>query len=157
MKRVFLMLVLAGVLGTACNKDNTPPAEPLDMSQVDDEEMQRIREDKERMRAEIEAREAKQAQWEEDKSIADKKDAELASKLNYIPVTVVDGANMEGCGWLLQMGNGRQLMPESVPLAYRVQGQKLWVKYTKSEQQTACQVGKAIRLIDVQHKKPAGG
>ena len=154
---MFLMLLLAGVLGSACNKETTPAPEPTSMSQVDSEEMARIREDKQRMKQELEARERKQAQWEEETAKKNAEDKAMADKLNYVKVTVIDGSAMSGCSWVLQLDNGKQVVPEEVPLAYREQGRQLWVKYTKSNEPTTCGISKAVRLLDVQFRNPAGG
>lgn len=160
MKRAFFMLALAGALVSACNKKNTPPDEPAQttsVSDMNDEELARMKADKQRMKAEIDARAEKQAAFEEERDNNAAADAAKASKMGYIKVTAVDGSALAGCGWLLKLSNGKKIQPASLPPAHQKNGKELWVKYEASEVPTTCQTGKAVRLLDIQWKDPNGG
>jgi len=158
MKRVFLLLAIAGVLSTACNKKNTPPEEPVttDVSRMDEEELARLRQDKARMKAELDARKEIQREWEKDQA-ANKKETEAKLKtMQYLEVVVMDGSALAGCSWLLQLKNGKKVNPDYIPPAHREQGKTLWVKYEATEEPTTCQQGKAVKMLDIQWQKPKG-
>lgn len=157
MKRVLLILALAGVMASACNKETTPPEQTEAMPEkptMTAEEMQAIQDEKARVREEIEKREAYEAAWAEKKAKEEQQmKAEMANQ-DFVDAQVVDGSVLgNGCGWLLQLKTGKKLVPENLPPAYREQGKRVVIKYGAGTEESECSYGKPIKIYAIEFKK----
>lgn len=67
----------------------------------------------------------------------------------YIPVTVIDYRNLDGCDFLLVKENGERLQPLNLADSLKKEGLKIRITYTIEESMGICMAGKMVRITRV--------
>ncbi|MBL4752183.1 MAG: hypothetical protein JKY52_01095 [Flavobacteriales bacterium] len=71
---------------------------------------------------------------------------------NFVAVTVVDMRELDGCGFMLQLANGKKLQPTpALTQEFSVNDMSVWIKYqVKKGAAGICMSGQIVTLIDIQ-------
>ena len=69
-------------------------------------------------------------------------------KQYFVPVTVVDYKNLDGCEYLLVKENGEKLQAVNLADSLKKDQLKLWIRYVPEKGMGICMAGEMIRLAD---------
>lgn len=89
----------------------------------------------------------------DDRGTKDRKDKKSSGNATYMEANVVEGA--PGCGYLLQLLNGRYIRPDHLPKKYRSNYLKVLVKYENAGQlnDTICHADKLVSITEIKRYK----
>ena len=72
--------------------------------------------------------------------------------LNYIPAKVVLQTELDGCGFMLALEDGKMLEPTNLNDSLKQDRLRLWVKYhTKKNAMSVCMMGTPIVIDDAKY------
>lgn len=63
--------------------------------------------------------------------------------------------NVDGCGFMLFLEDGRKLNPKNLWEEFQKEGMKVWVKYQVDKNtMTICMAGENISILDIRERRP---
>ena len=71
----------------------------------------------------------------------------------YVKATVIH-YELDGCGYLLQLEDGKKLEPDALPESFRKENTLVWIKYEIRKGATSiCMAGIMVTVADIQIRK----
>lgn len=80
-------------------------------------------------------------------------DEKVMLNQKYIPVTVKDASGLDGCSFLLIKDSLTSFQPVEFPDSLKVDGMKLWIKFSFVNQMSVCMAGQSIKLTATNYRK----
>jgi hypothetical protein len=71
----------------------------------------------------------------------------------FIPVTVKNAAGLDGCSFLLVKDSVTSFQPVEFSDSLKLDGLKLWIKFSVVNQMSVCMAGQTIKLAAVKYRK----
>jgi hypothetical protein len=71
----------------------------------------------------------------------------------FVPVTVKDAAGLDGCSYVLVKDSVTSFQPIDFSDSLKLDGLKLWIKFSVVNQMSVCMAGQTIKLSAVKYRK----
>jgi hypothetical protein len=71
----------------------------------------------------------------------------------YVPVTVKNATGLDGCSFLLVKDSVTSFQPVDLSDSLKLDGLKLWIKFSVVNQMSVCMAGQSIKLSAAKYRK----